>query len=114
MDQNTEQLLTQLSEKLGVAASHLWEVMITQAHISAINFIVVLSLISIIWITTIFVYFKYYFKELSRDDQLEYYIPITLGSIVLIVAIIGNIPGIITRFTNPEYWALKEIAELIK
>lgn len=122
-------LLSQLAEKLGTNVAHLWDVLIRQAYVSAT--------IELLWyLLIIFLCFYALWKLLSptrtvaegenkvslmgiflkRDPDGGYHILafflVIIGSAFIIV-LLHDVSSIITRFINPEYWALNQILHKI-
>lgn len=107
MDEGTEILIRELSEKLGTTAEHLWGVMITQAPIYAFtNTFIIITLI----VVTGFVYKKLPKFDTDGDGVLAiqwiFFSFLVFGTFITIVEL-G--PEIITGFLNPQFWALKQL-----
>ncbi len=114
-------LLEQLAAQLNTTVEFLWETMVRQAYVSAIGQIVLYVFYSIF----AFVSVKYIpriwrsYKELDSYSNEE--LPHIFGVIALSVLLfiftglaVAEIPNLITKFVNPEYWALQQILEFIK
>ena len=114
-------LLNELAAQLNTTVEFLWQVMVRQAFISAIGQIVLYVLYGI----SVFVSIKYILKIWNsykeQDHMLADDIPHLFGLIAIPfflllftgMAII-EIPNLITKLMNPEYWALQQILEFIK
>lgn len=112
MNDNTRIIIEQLAFKLGVTAEHLWGVLLKQAAVSSFidivtgfGCVIILSLIikRIAAIDT---------TESSTFDGPGKGLAIGLLSAVLlffVISICCGLPICIAGFTNPEYWALKQI-----
>lgn len=105
-------ILEKLAEKLGTTAEHLWGVLVYQAPISAtadIFILIILWLFAVVWLRTV--------REKTKKGGNGWdYEPAGLAWIVVIVSFVvsfiitaNSLPFIIAGFTNPEYWALKQI-----
>lgn len=113
-------LLEQLANKLGTTIEYLWAILIKQAYISGINSIIIYSIFLILLIINILLFKKYVISNL-KDKYGEFdgvYMSILITSAVLwgitIMIGIAEVPNTITKFINPEYWALQEILKGIK
>lgn len=100
-----------LATKLGVAAEHLWEVMVRQAVITG-----TIELLTVIFITSgLAIYVKLLLKNRWYDKIEE--VPTLSGVIVVCSMVIATVFGLcmlvafttldsaITKILNPEYWA---------
>ena len=111
-------LLEQLSEKLGTTTEYLWGVLINQAKVEIITFLVMLS---ILILTSIFYarYIKWLFDEETDhtgDSEITHSIIVTtLGvfNLVYFIFIVTLIPKFVSAIFNPEYWAINEILSKI-
>lgn len=109
-----------LSDKLGVAAQELWEILIRQAFISGIvNACLILFVFLVVG-----GYFTIFFKKQLHEvfDECSWYsdciVAITfiaafLGLITIIVSLIAASP-IIMSIINPEYSAYRDLLSAIK
>lgn len=110
MDQNTQQLIEKLAEKLGTTAEHLWEVLIRQAPItSAIE----LAMDAMLLVAT-YQLWKFLWNHPWKYEEYGCTKELTLGAAavftaILIISIALSIPSIFAGFLNPEYWALQQI-----
>lgn len=102
--------LTQMAEKLNVTLPHLWEVLIKQQYVEAIQSFAVFGLCLIVW------YLLYKSKEYIRDKIDDFSPFMIMGIIILslitIVLFDDTITGI-GQIINPEYYAIKDIVEFI-
>jgi len=111
--------LREITNKLGTKAEYLWSILIKQAQISAITDLFY-YLIVIISGVILYKYHKQfskkeygYNKEYTKyfeDDGTEI-IMIALFILWLIFLLVSlmSIEDTITKFINPEYWALKNL-----
>lgn len=123
MNEKLAELLAQLAAKLGTTVEHLWAVLVHQAKVEA--------LVSIGWDIAAVVYVALLIKKLpgwfqavaDYDDEGEggkafcMLFGAVAGVVVGVVAFIGIIATVgttVTQLANPEYWALKEILEVLK
>ncbi|MCG7383366.1 hypothetical protein [Paenibacillus sp. ACRRY] len=121
MNEELTKYIDQMAAKLGVAASHVYEVVIRQTVISGIVNTVVQVLIMI----AIYVAFRKGWRY-SRDrwddwysDDNEFYAVLIwiLGGVVcggIFIACAVTTPDAIMSIFNPEYYAIKTILEAVK
>lgn len=113
-------LLEQLAIKLGVTAEHLWEVLIRQAQITAIQY----TIFSIFILSAIVTWDIYGINKTRKRNGQDYpdwdgdAVAFVWGSVLLFTgfALGVTIPLMIeaiTCFINPEYWALRQILNSI-
>lgn len=115
MEEKAIELLEQLAQSLGTTIDYLWPVLIQQGKIQIVFFLVALVTASI---------FTYVAYRMSRnidyiiDNDLEgLYFPMMF--VVLFLVVVSWISTFIyagdaiTGLFNPEYWALKQILELL-
>lgn len=110
MNEQTNQLLRELAEKLGTTTEYLWLVLVRQAPISAwttlISIVITILLCSglIVWVNR---------KIKANEGANDWHICcMGLSAVVLVItfaAILIELPMIVAGLTNPEYWALKQI-----
>ena len=113
-------LIEQLAQKLGTTTEYLWNVLIAQANVQIYIFITVFvsTIIGIIVAVYLLKYTqKYWDKE---DAPMTAWLALGFGTVVGFIALIGivftiaNISDVITAIRNPEYWALKEVLNVLK
>ncbi len=120
MDNNTAQLLKELATKLGTTSEYLWNVLIKQAPIDAIEE----AMWSAFGIIATYVLYKVHTKLIEHDrkeyslySQESHGVIMTIALIVVFIwdisIIAGSIPTIINAIFNPEYWAFKQITHLL-
>lgn len=118
MNDKTSELLQQLATKLGTTIEHLWAVLIRQAYISAITDLIQDAII----ISVVIVAYRLTVKWLSSkgdtswDDWLDDRIPTLIVAVagwgilgIFLVALFLCFPETLTKFINPEYWALQQV-----
>lgn len=106
MTDQMAQLLTQLAEKLGTTAEHLWGVLIVQARIEVFVDLFYVGLVG----AGIYVMLKLHRRYWSNaDDSIPVFV-FGWAILAIVSAIVllemAEIPGLLL---NPEYWALKQI-----
>lgn len=106
MNESTEILIRELSEKLGTTAEHLWGVMVKQAYVYA-------STTALI-ITALVIATGFFYKKLPKfddDNGITVFLWTSWGflAFVTFVAVIAEAQMIVTGFLNPEFWALKQL-----
>jgi len=113
-------LLEKLAEKFGTTVEHLWGVMVSQAHISAIASLVIAA----IWCVTCVIIVNFVSKK-TTDTKGEDGSPIyadwqddgafaAWGGIAILIfisllAISFNFESFLSAILNPEYWALMKL-----
>lgn len=102
-----------LAAKLGIAAEKLWEVLVAQARIDAIQSLIWAG----VWIVLAGVMcyaFKQVMEWAAKDDD---WTPLMIGCgvaiLILSVSAIALIVSSITPFFNPQYWAFQELMKQI-
>lgn len=120
MNEQLTKLLTDLAEKLGTTAEHLWSVLIRQAYISGTAGIV----ITVILIASLIGWLKFILKKMRPDSRgcrewdygnnskewswMAWGASVTL-SLMVIACQYGDILGLF----NPEFWALQQILKSV-
>jgi hypothetical protein len=134
-------LLEKLAQQLGTTATHLWAVLIAQAKIAFVGYIIeiiLLCILNYLWIILFRKTLKPYIfkidyngKEITKtfNTRWNYWweeneglswtygtIFIALGILFVIwdIVTINSIPLILSSLINPEYWALNKILTLLK
>jgi hypothetical protein len=120
MNERTEILIRELSEKLGTTAEHLWGVLIQQAYITAtIDMIFMAAWIFAVVRGFLFVRSKttaakpteeerYPRAEWEGDDQAIAWAVWVVTAVVAAIIIGSSLSESISALVNPEYWALKQ------
>jgi uncharacterized membrane-anchored protein len=109
-----------MSAKLGVAAEHLYAILVRQSYVSAITELITLAIFLVVSGYAFYFCYKKYWKtqqEKNWSDEDQWFVSsIILGIVFGIVVIIALfvIPDAIGRFINPEYYAIKELLEVAK
>lgn len=115
----TEKGLTQMAEGLNVTIPQLWEILVKQQYVEAIQAFAAFGLCLIVWGI---LYKKnkgireWLKQREDEDDNSERLVPIVvlivLLSFVTIVSSVGMTEGI-GKIINPEYYAIKDIVGFI-
>jgi hypothetical protein len=121
MQEKLTQYIEVLAQKLGVAAEHLYGVLVRQAKVEGI---IGLILYGVLIPALLFVSYKVVSMAIKKWDDIyeaDLEMPTILGiifllAITVIITICGfmDIPGDIGRLINPEYYAIKELLDVIK
>lgn len=110
MTPQIEQLITELSAKLGTTAEHLWGVLIKQAPIEAA---VSLGIILSVWgLTVLLSFFTWRAYDKGNGDTEMFCFLLIVSVIMGIISFFvtgASINEVFSGFLNPEYWAFKQI-----
>jgi hypothetical protein len=114
MNETTEILIRELSDKLGVYADKIWDVLLLQARVEAISDTVITAIMVIAFIVAFKIVYKNAYdrsKEKCWDEAVTSVAIAFLAffGVILSICVSYNVPNIITCIVNPEYWALKQI-----
>ncbi len=115
----TEKGLTQMAEGLNVTLPQLWEILIKQQYVEAIQAFAVFGLCLIVWGI---LYKKNkgireWLKQRKNEyDNSERFVPIAI--LIILLSFTTLISGIVTitgigQIINPEYYAIQDIVEFI-
>lgn len=113
MNEQTQQLIEKLADKLGTTAEHLWSVLVRQAPISS-----TIDAIALCIYAAVMVWGYRLVREKTKEDGdwNDHYGSIALpwiiwgvGMIFLVNVLCCSLSNIVSGFVNPEYWVLKEI-----
>lgn len=95
---------------MGVTVEMLWSALIEQAYASSVSGVVQILMgfliITILW-----------YKARTVDDEELSMVLCAISfifTLIGLVSLLNFIPSVITGFVNPEYWAAKELARMIK
>lgn len=110
MNEQTEKLIRDLSEKLGTSAELLWGALLKQAPITAAMDTIIILLLAAVLVWS-YRLIKRKRVDWELDDDLECFIWMGWAALVLLdfVMIACNLTSIVAGFFNPEYWALKQL-----
>ena len=122
MDTETVNLLTELAAKLGTTSEYLWEILLRQAPISS-----TVTLIQIMFtvLSGIFLWrlHKHFSKKIDKKYSMYDNSTGVLEAIMIILSILTltigiglflGIENMLNGYFNPEYWALKQILNILK
>ena len=112
-----------VANKLGVASEHLWGVLVGQAFLVGIAwlmFIVVVMVLACYWVKMTKMVYKNVtvgypdVERPGRYDQWDeaHYLYVAAGWVAIAICciiILGNMGEILSCFLNPEYWALNKL-----
>jgi len=109
--------LNALADKLGIAAEHLWTILVAQAYNEGITLIICPLIVTLCILITFKLGHKKYRNCPATQDE-EPYLFWTVGSGILLImsTIISTIiikEGILALM-NPEYYAWQEIQSILK
>lgn len=115
MNETTAQLLAALASKLGVATDTIWSALIRQAPVSSAMHLITIAVCLAAAARTLWCLARQY-RDL--EDVPWPSVLLVVGSIVavaacLLVLLCGG-PTLLSGFTNPEYWAICQLTELLK
>ena len=106
----TENGLTQMAASMNVALPQLWEILIRQQYVEAIQAFV--GLILCLIVCRISYKHKKYLQEQIEEVNPLILTGITAFGIIFVLVFIDSIIGI-GKVINPEYYAIQDIAEFI-
>lgn len=116
MNEQTIQLISQLANRLGTTADHLWAVLAKQAIVQAIQS----SVWAVIWViiaTIGWVFLKKFWIKIWEEEEFGA-ILIGIGACILTAIALIQIgiafDNVITTIFNPEYYSFKQMTELVK
>lgn len=113
MNEQTQQIIGKLSDKLGTTAEHLWSVLVRQALISSATDAIALCIYAVVM-----VWGYRLVREKTKDDgdwndqRGSIALPWMIwgfGMLFLLIVLCFFLSNIVAGFVNPEYWALKKI-----
>lgn len=110
-----KQYIDELAQSLGVAAEHVYEILVRQQISDGIITIIATSLVWAALATA-------FYKAVKRDDFYEGKVTVTFiigvasGVGIFFALIIGSFESIaaVKQLINPEYYAIREIMDVIK
>ena len=104
--------LDAIAAKLGVAANHIWGVLVYQARVDAIEWIIW----GVLWLAIAgSLVHCAQFAYSRKDDSERVEKAVTLGGIAIVFTLLGLgcLSNILTNFLNPEYWAFKQLTAML-
>jgi hypothetical protein len=107
--------ITKLSETMGVALPHLWEVLVRQQYVEGI-------IILLLWIPTLFAAIGIYkLLKIGTSDDFDYaeaLLTFVFSALVFLVIfsviLVGLSTSAIGKLMNPEYYAIKAVVEMVQ
>lgn len=108
-----DKFLEQLAEQLNTTVPYLWDMLVQQAVYGGISNLVFALLLMVLCGVAVTLTIK--LTRVLQDEMdrfLIMMIVIALASLIFIVSLI-SIPDSVNRIVNPEYWALKQILDVI-
>lgn len=112
--------IDELAKQLGVAASHVYEVLVKQQYVDGIGLLVKSGIWIIVMIIAWVVLTKLVFKKWDRyyeDVQVALGLLTTavlVGTVVMTFILIGDVTLGIKKLLNPEYYALEDLMQFIQ
>jgi len=107
-----------LADKLGVAAGHLWAVLVRQALATAVADLVIvfLSAIGLVIAIKVFLYGWKMGMEDDWDDGSNFFLSLCggIGTVLALMGVFSYLYEGIMYLVNPEYFALQQILNLFK
>lgn len=139
MEKVAIELIGKLEKQLGVASSEIWNTLLLQAKISGIQHLIVALIITFIAGIVFFLFWKEY-KDIEEEQnekktlrnstnrhnadlinfiygskrENKYFLPICIALPLWLMIFIPTILSAITRFLNPNMWAIERLFILIK
>lgn len=113
-----EQLIKELSDKLGVAAEVLWAALLKQAPIAAASSFMTSTILLSVAAAAIYAAWRFWKNSINAkndyDEQAGWQFACGLACVVSIITVfvftVTTHPSeVLAGFFNPEYWALKQI-----
>lgn len=113
MNDETIKMLEALAVKMGTTAEYLWEVLVTQAVIGGwINIACCLAVLAIVCVLDIIVLKKR--DDLLYDDKIMVTTFAWALTAVALAFCLVKISFAVNAIANPEYWALKQVMEMVR
>jgi hypothetical protein len=116
MNEETLKFLRELASQLGTTAEHLWGVLVAQAPISGITFLV-LTTLSLCVLGAIAFFIRREYKKPDGEGNIDLVIFCSMVFVFLgaftLVGICVNADTVAAAFFNPEYWALQELLRML-
>lgn len=123
MNEETLKLIEAFAAKLGTTAEHVWAVLVRQAYVSGWCDLVFYLAVSIAVALTLKLAKKCQQKAKEESDKRGWgdeegwvagLTACLITSMILVLVSILSIDDTITKFFNPEYWALRQILSIAK
>jgi chromate transport protein ChrA len=113
--------INELAKQLGVAATHVYGVLVRQQYVEALSALITDAVYVAILILLCVIFSKMWKRALRAKDNgdsafamsfISFFF--TAGMIVAIIFLLADIKNSLTRLLNPEYYALKDIMNFIQ
>ena len=120
MNEQTQEALVKLAEKLGTTTEYLWQILIAQARVDIVISVIQMTFMFLFIYWTIKLHIR--FSKKHEDRHSFYYynesavggmVFAGLASIIMIIFFLNGFNDLLSAIFNPEYWALKQIFESI-
>lgn len=121
MNEQTEQLIRELAEKLGTTTEHLWGVLVRQAPLNAaIYFVISALMMCMFWAFYRLVKRKTAVPPVSESERrpspewenelmIIGWLLLGIYGAITAAVVLRTIYVVLTVTMNPEYWALKQL-----
>jgi hypothetical protein len=117
MNDEFSRRLSELADKLNVSVEHLWGVLVKQAFIDGLSSLLTVVVCALLAVAAfcIFFYARRKFKTAEAEKSALYpRVPldwIILGTVLLMIVMVAgsNLYWVVSDFTNPEYYALRQL-----
>jgi len=114
--------IDELAKQLGVAATHVYEVLVKQQFVDGVSLlikaIIWVAIVSLVW----FIVNKFVIKNWKRWDrheEVQFLLGIVIAAAIVMSCIVGwNVVDWVTlgikKLLNPEYYALQDLMDFIQ
>lgn len=112
--------IDELAKQLGVAAEHVYEILVRQQYVDGIGMLVKSGIWIVLFLVVWIAMTKLFYKKWDRiEDDAQFGIgmlSLVLGIVTVIMTfiIIGDVTLGIKKLLNPEYYALEDIMQFIQ
>jgi len=109
-----------LASKLGVAAEHLWEIMVRQATIEGVIELLVLGVLFMALVVFFRIFFEKklfdYVEDAPTPAGIAVVVSLFIAAVMIIVVAVSfcSLADIVTKIFNPEYWAYQSLLGDVK
>lgn len=118
MEEKIFSMLDVLAEKLNTTVEHLWAVLVNQAPIEGVSYLLVTGIAFIVGVCSLRFACKL-FDRADFDNGNNEVISFVISLVIGVICVIGSIATFFSEFLNiagaffnPEYWALERLGEL--
>jgi glucose uptake protein GlcU len=112
-------MLEALAAKLGIASSHLWEVLVRQARVESYAFVCTFSAVALLVVCLFFAAWrmdKAENRRETRDNDRMAHVPFIIGMILTVISsmiFFLTFSDILSGFINPEYIAFNKLTHML-